>query len=223
MRVHPQHNYGRPGWLRCEQFGAGMITGWGQHHYDSAAWGMNTEYTGPVSVEAVAQFPQSGLWDVHGDFMVKAEYANGITMYTSGGYPNGIRYEGSEGWIFVSRGNYVASTSDPVAQASSAKALDASDPKILSSEIKEHEIHLYRSDNQHGNWLDCIKSRKEPISPVEPGHRACSICLISHIAMKLPGRLEWDPRAEKFSNSEQANSMLKRAQRYPYGTDYIKI
>ena len=223
MRVHPQDNYGRPGWLRCEQFGAGMITGWGQHHYDSAAWGMNTEYTGPVSVEAVAQFPKSGLWDVHGDFMVKAEYANGITMYTSGGYPNGIRYEGSEGWIFVSRGNYVASTSDPVAQANSAKALDASDPKILSSEIKENEIHLYRSDNQHGNWLDCIKSRKEPISPVEPGHRACSICLISHIAMKLPGRLEWDPGAEKFSNSDQANSMLKRAQRYPYGTDYIKI
>ncbi|MFA7085013.1 MAG: Gfo/Idh/MocA family oxidoreductase [Arcobacteraceae bacterium] len=223
MRVHPQDNYGRPGWLRCEQFGAGMITGWGQHHYDSAAWGMNTEYTGPVSVEAVAQFPKSGLWDVHGDFMVKAEYENGITMYTSGGYPNGIRYEGSEGWIFVSRGNYVASTSDPVAQANSAKALDASDPKILSSEIKENEIHLYNSDNQHGNWLDCIKSRKEPISPVEPGHRACSICLISHIAMKLPGRLEWDPGAEKFSNSDKANSMLKRAQRYPYGTDYIKI
>lgn len=223
MRVHPQDNYGRPGWLRCEQFGAGMITGWGQHHYDSAAWGMNTEYTGPVSVEAVAQFPKSGLWDVHGDFMVKAEYENGITMYTSGGYPNGIRYEGSEGWIFVSRGNYVASTSDPVAQANSAKALDASDPKILSSEIKENEIHLYNSDNQHGNWLDCIKSRKEPISPVEPGHRACSICLISHIAMKLPGRLEWDPGAEKFNNSDKANSMLKRAQRYPYGTDYIKI
>ena len=223
MRVHPQNNYGRPGWLRCEQFGSGMITGWGQHHFDSAAWGMDTEYTGPISVEAVAEFPKSGLWDVHGDFMVKAEYENGITMYTSGGYPNGIRYEGSEGWIFVSRGNYVASTSDPVEQAKSAKALDASDPKILTSEIGENEIHLYKSDNQHGNWLDCIKSRKEPISPVEIGHRACSICLISHIAMKVPGRLEWDPGAEKFRNSEQANSMLKRAQRYPYGTDYIKV
>lgn len=223
MRVHPQNNYGRPGWLRCEQFGSGMITGWGQHHFDSAAWGMDTEYIGPISVEAVAEFPKSGLWDVHGDFMVKAEYENGITMYTSGGYPNGIRYEGSEGWIFVSRGNYVASTSDPVVQAKSAKALNASDPKILTSEIGENEIHLYKSDNQHGNWLDCIKSRKEPISPVEIGHRACSICLISHIAMKVPGRLEWDPGAEKFRNSEQANSMLKRAQRYPYGTDYIKV
>lgn len=223
IRVHPQNNYGRPGWLRCEQFGSGMITGWGQHHFDSAAWGMDTEYTGPVSVEAVAQFPKSGLWDVHGDFMVKAEYENGITMYTSGGYPNGIRYEGADGWIFVSRGNYVASSSDPVTQANSAKALDASDSKILTSEIKENEIHLYKSDNQHGNWLDCIKSRKEPISPVEIGHRACTICLISHIAMKIPGKLEWDPKLEKFKNSELANSMLKRPQRAPYGTDYIKF
>ncbi len=208
IRVHPQNDYSRPGWLRCEQFGAGMITGWGQHHFDSAAWGMNTEYTGPVSVEAVAQFPKSGLWDVHGDFMVKAEYENGITMYTSGGFPNGIRYEGTEGWIFVSRGDYVAS---------------ASDPGILASEIAENETHLYISDNQHGNWLECIKSRKEPISPVEIGHRTCTVCLLSHIAMKIPGKLEWDPQAERFKNNDLANSMLSRPQRYPFGTNYIKL
>ncbi len=223
MRVHPQNDYGRPGWLRCEQFGAGMITGWGQHHFDSAAWGMNTEHTGPISVEAIAEFPKSGLWNVHGDFMVKAEYENGITMYTSGGYPNGIRYEGTDGWIFVSRGNYVASASDPVDQQANARALDASDPKILSSVIGENEIHLYKSDNQHGNWLDCIKTRKEPISPVEMGHRACTVCLISHIAMKIPMKLEWDPQHERFKNNDQANSMLRRPQRYPYGTDYIKM
>ena len=221
--VHPQKGYGRPGWLRIEQYGAGMITGWGQHHFDSAAWGMDTEHTGPISVQAVAQFPKSGLWDVHGDFMVKAEYANGITMYTSGGYTNGVRYEGTEGWIFVSRGDYVASASDPVDVASSKKALDASDPAILKSEITADEIHLYVSDEQHGNWLDCIRSRKEPISPVEIGHRACSVCLVSHIAMKVPGILKWDPRKEEFIDNDRANSMLKRSQRRPYGTDYIKI
>ncbi|MFZ5432127.1 MAG: Gfo/Idh/MocA family protein [Bacteroidota bacterium] len=221
--VHPQVGYDRPGWLRLEQFGAGMITGWGQHHFDSAAWGMDTEYTGPISVEAVAEFPKSGLWNVHGDFMVKAEYENGITMYTSGGFPNGIRYEGTEGWIFVSRGNYVASASDPVSRERSARALDASDPKILTSEIKPTEINLYRSDNQHGNWLECIKSRKEPISPVEKGHRACTVCLISHIAMKIPGKLLWDPKTEKFINNDLANAMLSRPQRYPYGTNYVNI
>ena len=221
--VHPQVGYDRPGWLRLEQYGAGMITGWGQHHFDSAAWGMDTEYTGPISVEAVAQFPKSGLWNVHGDFMVKADYENGITMFTSGGFPNGIRYEGTEGWIFVSRGNYVASASDPVSRERSARALDASDPKILTSEIKPTEINLYRSDNQHGNWLECIKSRKQPISPVEIGHRACTVCLISHIAMKIPGKLKWDPKTERFIDNDLANSMLSRPQRYPYGTNYVKI
>jgi len=221
--VHPQKGYDRPGWLRLEQYGAGMITGWGQHHFDSAAWGMDTEYTGPISVQAVAEFPKAGLWNVHGDFMVKAEYANGITMLTSGGYPNGIRYEGTEGWIFVSRGNYVASASDPVIAAKSSKALDASDPKILTSVIGANEIHLYKSDEQHGNWLDCIQSRKEPISPVEIGHRTCSVCLVSHIAMKLPRKLNWDPTAERFVKDDEANAMLSRSQRKPYGTTNVKI
>ncbi len=220
--VHPQDDYSRPGWLRHENYGAGMITGWGQHHYDSAAWGMDTEYTGPISVEAVAQFPKSGDWNVHGDFMVKQEYANGITVYTSGGYPNGIRYIGDKGWVFVTRGAYRATASDPIPEGST-KALDASDKEILRSQIGEHEIHLYESDEQHGNWLDCVQSRKQPISPVEIGHRACTVCLISHIAMKVPGILKWNPEAERFVDNDLANSMLSRPQRYPYGTNYIDI
>jgi predicted dehydrogenase len=224
IRVHPQNSLtARPGWLRCEQFGAGMITGWGQHHFDSAAWGMDTELTGPISIEAVAQFPKSGLWDVHGDFFAKAEYKNGITMFTSGGYPNGVRYEGTEGWIFVTRGSYTASPSDPVQAEKSSNALDASDPKILKSLIKANEIHLYTIDDQHGNWLDCIKSRKEPISPVEIGHRACSVCLVTHISMKLGRKIQWNPDKEVFVNDKEANEMLSRQQRAPYGTDNIKM
>ncbi|WP_304231955.1 Gfo/Idh/MocA family protein [Jiulongibacter sediminis] len=222
MLVHPQKGYGRPGWLRKRQFGAGMITGWGQHHFDSAAWGMDTEFTGPISVEAVAEFPKSGSWDVHGDFMVKAEYENGITMLTSGGFPNGIRYEGEDGWIFVTRGAYRATASDPIPENNGVKSLDASDPKILDSVIGKDEIHLYESDEQHGNWLDCIQTGKQPISPVEIGHRACSVCLISDIAMQLPRKLHWDPSKERFVNDDEANSILSRPQRYPYGTNYIK-
>lgn len=222
MRVHSQSSItDRPGWLRCEQFGAGMITGWGQHHFDSAAWGMDTEQTGPITINAMTQFPKSGLWDVHGDFVAVAEYQSGITMITSGGFTNGIRYEGSEGWIFVSRGNYSATASDPASLHNNSGALDASDPKILTSVIKESEINLYKIDNQHGNWLDCIKSRKAPISPVEIGHRACSVCLITHISMKLGRKLQWNPDAELFVNDDEANKLLSRSQRFPYGTTYI--
>ena len=61
MRVHPQKGFDRPGWLRCEQFGAGMITGWGAHHVDTAHWGMNTELTGPVEIWGAAEFPDAWI------------------------------------------------------------------------------------------------------------------------------------------------------------------
>ncbi|MCF8345929.1 MAG: gfo/Idh/MocA family oxidoreductase, partial [Bacteroidales bacterium] len=159
----------------------------------------------------------------HGDFMVKARYENDIEMYITGGYQNGIRYEGTEGWIFVSRGNYQATASDPVAAEESSKALDASDPAILKSKIGENEIQLYRSDEQHGDWLNSIQTRKDPVSSVEPGHRACSTCLISHIAMKVPGKLKYDPKKEEFTNSAEANTMLDRPDRAPYGLEHMNL
>lgn len=219
--VHPQNDYGRPGWLRIEQYGAGMITGWGAHHLDTAHWGMGTEFTGPVEIKAEAEFPKSGLWNVHGDFLVEAKYKNGASMLVTGKYPNGVRFEGSEGWIFVTRGNYSVTASDPVSQENNAKALDASDPAILTSKIGEDEIHLEVSTEHHGNWLDAIKSGNQPIAPVEVAHRSCTACLLGHIAMKLPGTLFWDPDRERFINDDEANSMLSRPQRYPYGTKYV--
>ena len=215
-RVHPQKDYSRPGWLRCEQFGAGMITGWGAHHIDTAHWGMGTEFTGPVEIEARAEFPETGLWNVHGKFDVKAKYANGVTMFINGEFPNGVRFEGSEGWIFVTRGNYAVTASDPVSKEKNSKSLDASDPKILESVIGPDEIHLYQSKEQHGNWLDCIRTRQVPVAPAEIGHRSCSACLVSHIAMKLPRKLYWDPENERFKNDDEANSMLSRPMRLPW-------
>jgi hypothetical protein len=72
------------------------------------------------------------------------------------------------------------------------------------------------SKDQHRNWLDCIRSRQAPISPVEMGHRACSTCLLHHIAMKTKRRLKWDPERERFQGDDAANTMLSRPQRAPY-------
>jgi predicted dehydrogenase len=219
IRVHPQTGFDRPGWLRCEQFGAGMITGWGAHHVDSAHWGMNTEYTGPVEIWGTAEFPTHGLWDVHGKFLTHATYANGVTMDISGDFPNGIKFYGTKGWIFVSRGNEAVTASDPTAKLKDATALASSDPKIIQSEIGPDEIHLYVSKDQHRNWLDCIRSRQQPISPVETGHRACSTCLLHHIAMKAKRKLHWDPQKEQFVGDAAANALLSRPQRAPYTFD----
>jgi len=215
-RVHPQQGYDRPGWLRCEQFGAGMITGWGSHHIDCAHWAMNTEHTGPVEIWGHADFPKAGLWDVHGIFKTEARYANGVHMMVSNEIPNGIRFEGTEGWVFVSRGDASVTSSDPVAKQQAAKKLDASDPRLLESVIGPNETHLTVSKEHHGNWLESIVSRKEPIAPAETGHRSCSACLLHHAAMKLNRRLYWDPQQERFKNDPEANALLSRPQRKAY-------
>ena len=215
MRVHPQKGFDRPGWLRCEQFGAGMITGWGAHHVDTAHWGMNTELTGPVEIWGTAEFPTHGLWNVHGKFKTEARYANGMTMSISGDYPNGIKFIGTKGWIFVTREENVTA-SDPGGPIK-GQPLEASDPKILDSVIGPNEIHLPTSPEHHGNWLDCIRTRKETLAPAEIAHRACSTCLLHHIAMKTKRKLYWDPVKERFKNDDEANAMLSRPQRAPYG------
>jgi predicted dehydrogenase len=216
-RVHPQKDYSRPGWLRCEHFGAGMITGWGVHHLDIVHWALGLEYTGPVEVQAKAVFPTKGLWDVHGKYNIEATYAGGMRVFISDELPNGVRFEGSEGWIFVTRGSYSATASDPVAASTKEQALMASDPNILTSTIGPDEIHLVRSRDQHGNWLECIRTGQQPISPVEVGHRSTSVCLVGHIAMRLGRKLTWDPWKERFRNDDEANERLSRPQRSPYG------
>src|SRR6185437_13456683 len=180
--------FDRPGWLRCEQFGAGMITGWGAHHVDSAHWGMNTEYTGPVEIWGTAEFPTHGLWDVHGKFLTRTENVTASDPAT--GAPASARLKET--------------------------GLDASDPAILDSAIGPDEIHLYVSKEHHRNWLDSVRTRQANISPVEMGHRACSTCLLHHMAMKAKRHLKWDPERETFPGDAEANSWLSRPQRKGY-------
>ena len=223
-RVHSQTNINdRPGWLRCEQFGAGMITGWGSHHLDIAHWGMGTELSGPLEAEGWADFPTSGLWNVHGDFEVQMLYPNDVVMDISGKYPNGVRFEGTEGWIFVSRGNVGVTATDPgAAGGEENEAFKASDNKILQSVIGDNEIKLYESPEQHQNWLECIRNGMQTISHVEIAHRSGSACLIAHAAMKLGRKIRWNAKNERFIGDDEANALLSRPQRYPYGTSYVE-
>jgi predicted dehydrogenase len=228
-RVHPQSpdirkRYGRPGWLRCQQFGAGMITGWGAHHYDILNWGLGTEDSGPVEIEAKATWLTGGLWDVHGPYEITATFAGGTVVHVGDKLPNGVRFVGEKGqWIFVSRGAVRVTSSDPNAGQPSLKALDASDPRLLEYELKPGDVHLHHSvgNDHHLDWLTSIQTRQPPVAPAEAGHRACSECLLSDIAMKLGRKLKWDPARERFVGDEQANAMLSRPQRKHYSTDAV--
>jgi len=198
-RVHPQRSYGRPGWLQVEEYSRGMITGWGSHMNDTAQWGNGTDDTGPVEIEAKAEFPDRGLFDVHTTFRAEGMYANGVRLIMETGDPAGVRFEGDRGFVFVRRG-----------------AIEPSDRELLREKIREDEIKLYRSTNHMKDFLECMRSRKDPVAPVEAGHRSNTICVITHIAMKLGRKLRWDPEAERFINDDEANRWLEYPHRKPW-------
>jgi hypothetical protein len=219
-RVHPQNSISdRPGWLRIDSYCLGMITGWGSHHVDIAHWGMGTELTGPIEIDGRAEFPKTGLWNVHGPYHIEAKYANGVTMIIDNNFTNGVRFEGADGWIFVSRGSEKVTASDPA--SAYGKALEASDPQILNSKIGPTEIHLYRSNDHHLDWLTSIQTRQPAVTTPEEAHRSTSACILGWIAMKLGRKLAWDPVKEVFIGDDQANSMRSRPQRSPYGIDRV--
>ena len=219
-RVHPQKDYSRPGWLRIESYCLGMITGWGSHHVDIAHWGIGTEFTGPIEAEGKAEFPRMGIWNVHGKYHIEMKYANGATMIIDDTYTNGIKFEGSEGWIFVSRGGEKTTASDPA--SAYGKALEASDPKILNTALGGNDLRLPVSRDHHLNWLTSIQTRKPAVTTVEEAHRSTSGCIIGWIAMKLRRKLRWNPESEQFIDDTEANAMLARAERAPYGVFNLK-
>ena len=198
-RVHPQMNYERPGWLQIERYCRGMITGWGSHMNDIVQWGNGSDETGPVEIEAKAEFPDRGLFDVHTTFRAEALYAGGVRLLMETGDPAGVRFEGDRGWIFVTR-----------------EEVTASDPAVLKQEAGEGETRLYRSNNHMKNFLECMRSRQDPVAPVEAGHRSNTICVLAHIAMKLGRKLRWDPKAERFLDDDEANNWLDYPHREPW-------
>ena len=216
QRVHPQKDFNRPGWLRCEDYTRGMITGWGSHHFDIAHWGMGTELTGPIAAVGKAEWPKNKIWNVHGIYHVELNYANGATVIVDDKYPNGVRFEGDKGWIFVSRGAEKATASDPVTPGRTLKALDASDEKLLKEPLGKGAVLLPVSNDHYKNWLDAVVAGTQPIAPVEVAHRSCSACLVAWTAMKLERKVVWDPAKEHFSD-QAAQALVSRFERAPYG------
>ena len=183
-------------WFRM--YSGGVMTDWGAHHNDIAQWALGMDQSGPVKVRPVsAEFAESGMHSVALDFVVSYTYANGTELECRTGGKNGVTFYGDKGEIFVSRSE-----------------ITASDPDLLKGDTGP--IKLYKSDNHHRNWLDCIRTRERCICDVEIGHRSVSVCHIGNIAMLLGRELSWDPEKEEFVNDDEANSMLSRPMRAPW-------
>jgi myo-inositol 2-dehydrogenase / D-chiro-inositol 1-dehydrogenase len=219
-RVHsqaafdPKLGYGRPGWITTEDFGLGMITNWGAHHVDIAHWGMGMELSGPTSIEARATFMTDDVWTVHHTYHVEMSYPNGVLMVMDQTFPNGIRFEGTDGWVFCARGAAQVTSSDPVAAGQDeTKALAASDPRLLSAPLGATAKRWPASTDHYLNWLESIAARRDPIAPVDQSARSLTACAAAWIGMKLGRRLTWDPVKEEFVKDAEANAMCLRTPR----------
>ncbi|MCA9285468.1 MAG: Gfo/Idh/MocA family oxidoreductase [Phycisphaerales bacterium] len=183
-------------------YSGGKLTDWGAHHIDIAQWAMGTMETGPVRVEGKGEFPADGLWNAAVQYDIACTYDNGVEMLVTSRAPNGVRFEGDEGWLFVTRG-----------------AIDAGPKSILLETIAPNEDRLFVSNDHHQNFLDCVRSRRQPIAPIEQAHRSITIAHLGNISMRLGRPLRWDPASERFVDDSGANAMLGRPMRAPWNLE----
>ena len=199
-------------------YSGGTMTDWGAHHNDIALWAVGLP--GPVSVEGQAlATPIPGGYTAISEYQVKFTYANGVVhqvrttkadniygaVEDPQGQRNGVRFEGSDGWLWVNRGN-----------------LRASDNSLLTTPLAENAHRLYRSDDHMRNFFECVRSRQQPIADVEAGHRAASVCHLGATSLRTGLPLEWDPAGEKYvgQNAKAGNAFLAREMRRPYDYDF---
>ena len=190
-------------WRWVMDYSGGQLTDWAGHHIDIAHWGLGLDRTGPVEIEGKGVYPKDGIFDAATEYKFTCKYANGLTMVVANDrqQPKGMGavWYGEKGWIHVDRGR---SASDP--------------PALLKEVIGPDEIKLYESRDHQQNFLDCVKSRKETITPIEIAHRSISVGLLGEIAMLTGRKLKWDPEKEIFPGDDGANRLLSRAFRGPW-------
>jgi hypothetical protein len=120
------------------------------------------------------------------------------------GQQHGVKFEGEGGWIFVTRGK-----------------IEASDPELLTTPLPASATRLYVSDNHMRNFIDCVRSRQQPIADVEIGHRSVTVCHLGVISMRLGRKLRWNPADEQFASDKEANQWLAREMRKPCTFDAV--
>ncbi len=190
-------------WYFLTDYCAGWIQSWGVHHLDIGLWGAPEFLEGPIEVVGAAQFEPEGDADVSFGWQVKVKAKSGLMMEfhdnVSGLYKQGVRFIGDKGWVHVTRGG-----------------IKASDPAILSMVIKPSDKRLYVSKNHMENFLDCIKSRRDPVASVDACHASSTLSLVADIATRVKRKVKWDWQKEQFIGDEPANRMLSRTMRKPW-------
>jgi predicted dehydrogenase len=193
--------------------GGGQLLDWIGHHGDIAHWGLGFDLTGPSEVLGHGKFPPSNaVWNVALKYNVECLYRKEVTGYPNdvsltiaGGSPAinmGTKWIGTDGWVWVDRSGFDASNPEWI--------------KMDSLPDAQRKIHLYESSEHRRNFLDCVKSRKPTIAPVDIAHHSLIPGHLGLISMLVGRKLEWDVKNEKILNDPDAAALMTREYREPY-------
>lgn len=203
-------------WRWCYNFGGGQLMDWIGHHGDIAHWGLTSstygvgpdDKIGPLEVSATAVFPpKDAVWNTATKFKVECKYPNDIELIISGGHPGirgGTKWIGADGWVWVDRGGF--ETSDPKWKEEIQKREKKGDLKV----------QLPISPGHQRQFLDCVKSRKRTLTPIEIAHRSQTPGHLGYIASVLGRKLKWDAAKQEFVDDTEANRMLAPPLRKPW-------
>lgn len=185
-------------WRWYQETGNGYTSDWGAHMFDIAQAAIGMDGSGPV------EFAPTGY---NGQKYASMKYANGIVM-TEQPYrednenAQGIKFIGDKGWLKVARGY-----------------IECSDPSLLKAEKKEVKKGEYEISAPHmQNFVDCVRSRENPIAPVEVGCSTNTLCCLSNIARELGRPVKWNPATLSFEGDKEAAA--HRLYRYQYRNPY---
>ena len=184
-------------------YAGGQVANFGAHSNDMAQWGLGMDGTGPVEVECLeAKFlPEGSLFNAATVTKFRCRYTNGVELVCQTSEPS-VRcvFEGSEGRVEVeNKGQHFKTTPESLATV----------------ELRDDQL-LYKSDDHQQNFLDCIKSGKDPAARIEIGHRSATVCHLGNIAVRMNAKLQWDPESERFVGNDDANAYLHREMRDPW-------
>ena len=191
-RRRVEGNYGG-GWRCFWDYGSRKNGDWGAHHFDIIQWALGMDHSGPV--EFLPKGHDGAQYQSH-------IYADGTRVWKNHPVKNGqmIQFIGDAGEVLVSRDD----------------RLETTPAELKNRPLVPTDVHLYASNNHEGNWLDCIRTRKQPICPAEIGHRTATICHLNGIAERLNRRIKWDPAKEQILDDPEAARWLDRPRRTPY-------
>jgi predicted dehydrogenase len=186
--------------------GGGQLMDWIGHHCDIAHWGLGFDNSGPSEIEGHGEFPAAdAIWNTSPKYRIELQYPQNITMTIAGGYDDiksGVKWIGTEGWVWVDRGGF-----------------DASNPewkkgKSLPEGLRK--VKLYESKGHQRNFLDCVKSRQPTITPVETAHHSAIPGHLGLISMRVGRKIYWDVQKEIILNDPDASKLLTREYRAPW-------